>query len=94
MTEAQLLTIVKQLAETLGWMVYHTWLSAHSDKGWPDLVLCHPSKRRVLVVELKSDKGQVTEEQHDWLSALHACGIQTAVWRPADLDRIADELNS
>lgn len=60
---------VVQLAQTFGWMVQHTrpakqgdrWLTPITgDIGFPDLVLAHPV-RGVLFVELKTDKGAVSD---------------------------------
>ena len=85
MTEAQLLAAVRQLARYRGWWIYHTAISRGSDSGWPDLAMINPRHRRFLAVELKSEHGKLTPDQISWLDALDQCGIETAVWRPADL---------
>jgi hypothetical protein len=90
MTEKHLLSWVRQAARLLGWRCYHTWNSIHSERGFPDLVLCKPP--RLLVIELKGPRGKVTGDQQDWLNDLAACGISTAVWRPDDLEHILDVL--
>jgi hypothetical protein len=38
-TEKTLQANVTRLAKVCGWRVYHTWLSKHSAKGFPDLLL-------------------------------------------------------
>lgn len=86
--EKQFMDAVIQWAELNGWLVYHTYDSRHSQKGFPDLVMV---RKGVLVfAELKasSDVG-VTPEQHVWLQELAAVGhpdhrIHAYVWRPED----------
>ena len=100
MTEAQFQAQVIQLARMNGWRVFHpmkmqardgTWRTALSgDKGWPDLVLAHQT-RGLIVAELKADKGRLTPDQHQWLTAL-APWAEIHVWYPADLDNIAARL--
>lgn len=55
-------------------------------KGWPDLVLVHPGIGRILFRELKSDKGNPTPEQTEWLTVLRTSGLDACVWRPGDWD--------
>lgn len=76
-----------------GWsMQYHTHNSQRSDPGWPDEVLCHPGKGRALFVELKTEKGRLTQPQKNWLEHLARCGLETAVWRPSDINHIVQVL--
>lgn len=89
-TEASLLKKVTQAARLYGWMVYHTWRSDHSEKGWPDLVLVKGSC--ALFRELKTDKEQPSPEQQAWGDALLAAGCDWDVWRPKDWDRIEETL--
>lgn len=74
---------VLTLARFGGWTLrYHTFDSRHSAAGFPDLVLVRVPE--LLIVELKTDKGKVTDDQQTWLEALAACGLETHVWRPRD----------
>ena len=73
---------VVEAAERLGWRVYHTYDARRSHPGFPDLVLVRPPRLRVC--ELKGDRGRLTPEQRAWLADLTACGVEVAVWRPAD----------
>ena len=68
-----------------------THWSIHSDAGWPDLALVRPP--RFIAAELKSDRGQLTDDQAQWLDLLDACaGVEAYVWRPADWDRVVEAL--
>jgi hypothetical protein len=93
MTEAELLSNVNELAEILRWRTVHfrpgqnrrghwqTAMSGTQAAGWPDLILC---RDRLVVAELKSERGRATSDQLDWLAALSNAGIETHVWRPTD----------
>ena len=58
--------------------------------GWPDLVLLRPP--RMIAWECKSATGKATPEQLAMLERLAACGYETAVIRPDDLDAIEEVL--
>lgn len=77
---------IVDLARDEGWLVYFTWLSKHSPRGWPDLVLIRPP--RLVFAELKTESGQPTAEQQECLEALVGCGEDVRLWRPADWDEI------
>jgi hypothetical protein len=81
---------VVQLAKLLGYKVYHTWISIHSQKGFPDLVLCKPP--RLIFIEAKTESGKVTPDQQVWLDALQCTCAEVYVFRPSDLERIRDIL--
>ena len=92
MSEDHLKACIVTLAELHGWMVYTIRRSdlarvqgrRRTGIGFPDLVLVHPTLRRVQVVELKSASGVLTKAQGRWLAALHdAQSLEVAVWRPA-----------
>lgn len=85
MGEEQLLAAVRKLAHLTGWLTYHTHDSRRSERGYPDLTLVHDRQQRTIFAELKTDTGTTTVEQEVWLTALHAAGQETALWRPADL---------
>lgn len=83
MTEAQLLTAVRDAARYAGWDTYHAHDSRRSEPGWPDLVIA--GHGRVLFRELKTQKGRVTPDQHRWLANLYLAGLDFGIWRPTDL---------
>ena len=55
MSETQLQELVEDLFRQTGWLVYHSWKSHHSEPGFPDLVMVHPQKARVIFAELKRE---------------------------------------
>lgn len=79
-------------------LAYHTHNSERSAPGFPDLVLVHPRKRKIIFAELKRDGEYPTTEQRLWLAALstieEACphNVTVALWRPADWPEIVHEL--
>jgi hypothetical protein len=100
-TEVELQRAVIQLANLGGWRVAH-FRPAQTAHGWrtpvaadgmgfPDLVLAHPT-RGVIFAELKAQRGKTSPEQDAWLDCLTTAGADTALWRPSDLPRIAEEL--
>lgn len=105
MTEREFQRSVMDLAHLTGWETLHCRTSMQQDryltattgtmaKGWPDLVLAHPKKRRLIFVELKADKGRTTPEQNRVLGVLSGLLplLETYVWRPKDWPEIESTL--
>ena len=87
LTEKQWLHQVTDLAKLYRWRTYHPWLSIHSARGWPDLALVRPP--RLVLAELKTDRGKTTPSQDEWLELLGACpGVEVYLWRPADFNDV------
>lgn len=97
-SEDDLLARVVEEAHARGWLVFHPrpartrdgrWRTAMmGDKGFPDLVLCRPP--HVVVIELKSERGVLDNDQHRWLAALRGCTwLRVGIWRPSDLEKIS-----
>lgn len=96
--EAELQRAVIDCARWLGWRVSFTHRSDHSPAGYPDLTLVRnrpPAPPCVLWVELKSDRGRLSDDQRAWLgdlasveAAAMALGAPALIgvycWRPAD----------
>lgn len=93
---------VIMLARLLGWRVAH-FRPAQTKRGWrtavagdgagfPDLVLVHRAKKRVLFAELKSERGKLADEQIAWRDALLDAGVEYYLWRPSDIDEIESVL--
>ncbi len=80
--EDDLLDHVTELATWAGWTWHHETDSRKTRAGFPDLVLVHPRKRRVLWAELKSATGRLRPEQATWRDVLLAAGQEWHLWRP------------
>jgi len=99
-TEADFMGQVIELAHLGGWRVHHTrpawtgkgWRTPiQGDPGFLDLVLVRKRGKRVRVIiaELKSDKGRVTDDQREWLGLLEGCkGVEVYLWRPTNFEGI------
>lgn len=82
---------VIDLSRIFRWQVYHPQLSKWSERGWPDLAMVRPP--RFILAELKRENGQTSPYQDAWLGWLRACpGLEVYLWRPSDLDAIAEVL--
>lgn len=93
-TEKQFQQAIVDLAHATGWMVYHTYDSRRSAKGFPDLVLCHPKRGDLYFFEVKSQTGKTTKEQDNWLEALQNAQQAACVVRPNDWDWIEATLKA
>ncbi len=82
MTEAELQSNIIEAGTKLGWSHYHTWRSEKSDPGYPDLTLVSVSHCRVIWIECKSEKGDISPEQTHWHDMLAACDQEIYVVRP------------
>jgi len=83
---------VISLAKMLGWHVAHwhdsrrqvrpgVFVGDADAAGFPDLVLV---RERLLVAELKRNRGRLTAAQECWLVWLADAGVDCHVWRPRD----------
>src|SRR5262245_35245971 len=88
--EGQWLRYVCDLAQENGWSTYHTHTARYSNAGFPDLVMMRPPE--IVVAELKSKRGVVTESQMHWLMLFDACGIESYVWRPTEYEEVRSRL--
>jgi hypothetical protein len=90
-TEADLQRNVRDLARRLGWdLVFHAMQPFHAaERGWPDLVLLRVRDRRLLFVELKAERGRLSDRQEQVIEMLRAVTPDSVfVWRPSDWDEI------
>jgi len=95
-SEQDFLNSVVELAHLMHWKVHHSrpaWTekgyrtAIQGDAGFPDLILVRPP--RVIIVELKSEKGKLTAEQESWIKDLEGCeGVDVDTWYPDDWDAI------
>lgn len=73
-----------------GWAYVHLRDSRRQNAtGWPDLFAVRLAPRpRALAIELKTQRGRTTPGQERWLALLAAVGVETHVWRPAQVDEV------
>jgi hypothetical protein len=92
---------VIKIAKMQQWLVFHASPSSprpgvwRSDgNGFPDLVLVSTSvpSRGVIFCELKTADGKLSAEQEKYARYLIGAGIEYHLWRPRDIDVIADRL--
>lgn len=76
----------KHLFRTLGWEGYHTFFSHYSEHGYPDWTLVNAARKRLVFVELKAEKGKLSEHQEHWRDLIQACGIEWYCWKPSEFD--------
>jgi hypothetical protein len=86
-TEKEFMQRVIVLAQMNNWLVYHTYDSRRSQRGFVDLVLVRGG--RLMFVETKREDGRLTQDQSDWLLRLSRVpGVVATVWRPSDWSEI------
>lgn len=61
-------------------------------KGMPDLILIGRHGQGILWAELKTEKGKVSEIQHERMAQLLNNGQEVYVWRPSQMQLIVDRL--
>ena len=99
--EASFQTAVVEVARLAGWRVAHFraartvngWRTpvTADGAGWPDLVIVRPP--RILFVELKSETGEATARQLEWLDVLRLLPqVEVFLWRPCDWDALVEAL--
>lgn len=86
---------VVDLAHLYGWKVAHFrpartkwgWRTAVSANGagFPDCVFL---RERVIYAELKSETGELSPEQYEWLATLAEAGQEVYLWKPSDFEEI------
>ena len=79
-------------AASLSGLIFHPRFSVGSESGWPDLTLVRRRDRRIVFAELKTDRGKPTPRQSAVLELLRSVGLEAHLWRPRDMDAIAEAL--
>ncbi len=93
MTEKEWQAQVVELAKAEGWLVYHTQDSRRSNPGFPDLVLVRGVVQ--IGLELKTEKGKVSDAQQEWIDALKKVLIVRAdIARPHNWDDVQRALTA
>lgn len=92
MTEKEWSTQFKHLFELYGWTGYHPYLSIHSERGWPDWSLVNTTQKRMIFVELKAEKGKLSESQVKWKGLIEATGGEWYCLRPSQFEEAQEIL--
>lgn len=92
-TEREFQQRVTELARLNGWSVYSIPDSRMATlSGYPDLTMWRTSDRRMILAELKREKGRVRPAQEIVLEELRRLQpripIEIYLWRPSDWDKI------
>lgn len=94
LSEAAFMAAVVRLAREHGWLFYHTYSSKKSAPGYFDCTLAKAGQPLVLA-ELKAATGTLTIEQQQWYETVQqATGVESYIWRPADVERIRHLLST
>ena len=90
---------VIQLLKINGWLYFHPSPHKAGEKAWrtdgagfPDLVCVHPTYG-CLWAELKTMEGRLSPLQKVWGNVLKNAGQEYYVWRPNQIQLIADRLS-
>lgn len=86
-SEKVFLKHVKAEAKKRGWTFFHETYSLGSDKGFPDVFICHDDHGSRFV-ELKYGKNKLGPDQERWRDALQRAGQKWYLFYPADWDKI------
>jgi len=78
------LATIRRLADARGWVVACWWRSDHSPPGFPDIVAVHIAQGRLIFIEAKTGKAELSEHQEQWRDVLLAVGMEWYVMRPGD----------
>lgn len=87
---------IRDLSAMYGWLHMHvrpaqttqgwrTPVTGQLGKGWPDLTLVNPMRRRTLAVEVKREFEPLSADQEYVHTMLRAAGWTVFVWRPSDM---------
>ena len=98
--EAAFQAEIISLAEENGWRVYHVSnvkgrLVNKTAVGFPDLVFARWGERRLLIVEVKTEDGEIRATQWWWIRVLRTIpGVDMRIWRPSDWLKIRATLET
>jgi hypothetical protein len=91
-SERDLQQLILDLATVCGWWHFHARDMRRSDTGWPDLILARP-RSPLLVWEIKSAAGKLSDEQYDWgVVLMQVPGIEYRTIWPADWGHVVETL--
>ena len=90
---------VMQIAKMNGWLIHHPTphqvrpgVFRSDGAGVPDLMLVSTNGRGIIWAELKIEAGRLSPIQEHWGNNIKANGGEYYVWRPSQIDLIAERL--
>lgn len=100
--EEEFMKQVMELAKKTGWRRCHfrpamaasgRWLTAGQGdwKGFPDLIMVRGKK--LIFVELKTNEGELSDKQIDWMADLFLAGADCRLWSPMCWEEITETLS-
>lgn len=82
-TESDFMDAIVEMAQRTGWLTFHLpdqlyreavksgrYDAMKGGEGFPDLVLLHPERFKLAILECKTEKGRTDKRQTRWLHAL------------------------
>ena len=100
-SEALFMASVIRVANMNDWDAHHirpgrygNYYKTDGLPGMPDLILIGRRGQGIIWAELKTQKGKLSDEQQSRLLQLNNNGQDVYVWRPADMQTIADRLGA
>ena len=85
--EKDFLNNIVKLARLSGWLVYHTYDSRRSEKGYPDITMTRHG--RIIFAEVKREGEAPTVEQTIWLKTLAENeNIEVYLWYPSEWENV------
>jgi len=84
--QSQLFGTKVGIAKIMGWACYHTLKSKGSEPGFPDWTI---ARDRVIFVELKAEKGKLSDAQITWIHVFVKAGAEVYVVRPRHLEAMS-----
>jgi hypothetical protein len=100
-SEAMFMDAVIRVANMSEWDAHHirpgrygNYYKTDGLPGMPDLILIGRRGQGIIWAELKTEKGKLTDEQRSRLLQINNNGQEVYVWRPKDMQTIADRLGA
>jgi len=96
-THDELQGSIIEIATALGYENYFTWRSYHSPAGFPDLWLARERDVRLVIIEVKTEKDELSPAQQKWINVLTLIAsvnntIDVSVVRPSNYDECIEKL--
>lgn len=103
MKERDFLNWIIACAEATGWKVYHVpapmvaarkggFVGSPRAAGLPDLFLLHDDPPRMVIAEVKGDRGKLSDKQREFLALARLVADESYAWTDTALDTVIPRL--